>query len=88
MRRRNSRTELSGPTARPPYRATGHRYTYRTYEIPGIASYRAIPPPPPPQLALSQLRAEGGRGYRGSSCPLEGIALYGGIAEIVSPIAV
>ena len=31
---------------------------------------------------------EGGRGYRSSSCPLKGIALYGGIAEIVSPIAV
>ena len=41
-----------------------------------------------PKFVLSQPRGEGGRGYRRSSCPLEGIALYGGIAEIVSPIAV
>ena len=46
----------------------------------GIAKYRAIPP----KFALSQPRGGGGRGYRGSSCPLEGIALYGVIAEIVS----
>ena len=38
---------------------------------------------PPPQFALSQPRGEGGKGYRSSSCPLEGIALYRGIAEIV-----
>ena len=34
-----------------------------------------------------QPRGGGGRGYRSSSCPLEGIALCGGVAEIVSPIA-
>ena len=42
----------------------------------------------PPNWPLLQLRGEGGRGYRSSSCPLEGIALSGGIAEIASPIAV
>ena len=40
------------------------------------------------KFALSQPRGGGGKGYRNSSCPLQGIALYGGIAEIVSPIAV
>ena len=49
----------------------------------GIAWYRAIPP----KFALSQPRGGGGRGYRSSSCPLEDIVLYVGIAEIVSPIA-
>ena len=47
----------------------------------GIALY-------PPKFALSQPRGGCSKGYRNSSCPLEGIALYGGIAEIVSPIAV
>ena len=54
--------------------------------LPGIAGYRAIPPSP--KCALSQPRGKGGRAYRSSSCPLEGIPLYGGIAEIVLPIAV
>ena len=40
------------------------------------------------QICLSQPRKACGKGYRSSSCPLEGIALYGGIAEIVSSIAV
>ena len=48
----------------------------------GIARYRAIPPP---KMALKQPRGEGGSGYCNSSCPLEGIELYEGIAEIVSP---
>ena len=51
---------LSGQTARPPYRAIGYRYTYRTYVFQvsqGIALY-------PLKLALSQPRGEGG-----SSCP-------------------
>ena len=78
---------LSGPTLRtpPPHRAIGYSYTYRTYVFRvsrGIALY------PSPQFALSQPRRGGGRGYRSSSGPLQGIALYGGIAEIVSPIAV
>ena len=54
-----------------PYRATGYRYTYRTYVFQGIAGYRAIPL----KLAPSQPRGEGGRGYRSWSCPWEGIAL-------------
>ena len=58
----------------PPYRAIGYSYTYRTYVFSGIA--------------LSQPRRGGGRGYRSSSGPLQGIALYGGISKIVSPIAV
>ena len=79
------RVSLSGPTARPPYRAVGYSYIYRTYCFSGIAGYRAMPP----EFALSQLRGEGGRGYRSSSCPREGIAFWGGvIAEIVSPIAI
>ena len=68
-----------GPTARRPHRAIGYRYTCRPYDFQvsqGIALY------------LSQSRGDGGRGYRSSSCPLEGIALCGGVAEIVSPIAV
>ena len=36
------------------------------------------------KFALSQPKGEGGREYRSSSCLLEGIELYGGIAEIVS----
>ena len=82
-------TGLSGPTARPPprYRTIGYSYTYRTYvfQVPqGIALY----PPPPPKLPHRSREKGCRRGYRSSSCPLEGIALYGGIAEIVSPIAV
>ena len=68
----------------PPCRAIGYRYTYRTYVFEvsqGIALY-------PPKFVLSLPRGEGGRGYRSSSCALEGIALYGGIAEIVSPSTV
>ena len=68
----------------PPYRAIGYSYTYRTYVFQvsqGIALF-------PPKLALLQPRRGGGKGYRSSSCPLQGIALYGGIAEIVSPTAV
>ena len=42
----------------------------------------------PPEFALWRPRGGGGRGYRSSSCPLESIALYRGITEIVSPIAV
>ena len=46
----------------------------------------------PPKFVISQpkrrLAVEGGRGHRCSSCPLESSALYGGIAEIVSPIMV
>ena len=49
----------------------------------GIAGYHAIAP----KFALSQPKGEGGRGYRNSSCLLEGIALYGGIDEIVSRVA-
>ena len=66
----------------PPYRATGYRYTYRTYVfqvLQGMPLY-------PLKLALSQLRGEGSRKYRSSSGPLKGIAV-GGIAEIISPIA-
>ena len=51
----------------------------------GIARYRALPHP---KIALSQPSGEGGKGYRSSSCTLEGIELYKGFAEIVSPIAV
>ena len=75
--------KLSGPTAPPPYRVIGYRYTYRTYVLQlsqSIALY-------PLKFALSQPRGGGGGRYRSSSCPLEGIALYGGIAEIISPIA-
>ena len=39
----------------------------------------------PPRFVLSQPRGEGGIAYRGSSCLLEGAALYGGITERVSP---
>ena len=68
----------------PPYRAMGYNYTYRTLCFSGIAGYRAIP------LQLCPIAAEerGWQGYRSASCSLEGVALSGGIAEIVSPIAV
>ena len=55
---------------------------------PMIFWYRKVSRYTPPNLPISQPRGGGGRGYRSSSCPLEGFALYGGIAEIVSPIAV
>ena len=67
----------------PPHRAIGYSYTYRAYvfqALQGIALY-------PLKFALSQPRGGDGRGYRSSSCPLEGMALYGGIAEI-APIPV
>ena len=48
--------------------------------------YRRVSHYTPPNL--SHPKGEGSRGYRSSSCPLERIALYGGIAEIVSPVAV
>ena len=38
-------------------------------------------------LDTPQPNGERGRGYRSSSCYLEGVALYGGFAEIVSRIA-
>ena len=44
----------------PPYRATGYRYTYRTYVFQGIARYRAIPP------EIGPITAEG-RGWQGVS---------------------
>ena len=68
----------------PPYRAIGYSYTYRTCVFSGIEGYRAIPP------QISPIAAEG-RGWQGVSqlkLPSGGIALHGGIAEIVSPIAV
>ena len=78
--------DLSGPTARPPLL----RYRVSLYLshpcFSGIARHRAIGYSPP-KLAPLHLRGEGGTGYRSSSCPLEGIALYRGIAEIVLPIA-
>ena len=58
----------------PPYRARGHRNTNRTYVFQVSQGIALDTPPDLP--------------YRSSSCPLEGIALCGGIAEIVSPIAV
>ena len=61
----------------PPYRAIGYSYTYRTYVFQvsqGIALN-------PPRFALSQPRGGGGRGYRSSSCPLQGIALHGGVTD-------
>ena len=71
---------LSGPTARPSlscYRVSPHLFS-------GIARYRCYNPP---NLICRSRRGEGGRGYRSTSRLLEGIVLYGGIAEIVSRIA-
>ena len=60
-------------------RAIGYRYTYRTYVFHPARVSRYTP-------EICPIAAEG-RGYRSSSCPLEGTALYRGIAEIASPIA-
>ena len=74
---------LSGPTARPPpYRAIGYIPI-----APMFLRYRRVSRYTPPNFALSRPRGGVGR-YRSSSCSLESIALYGGIAEIVSPLAV
>ena len=73
--------ELGGPTA----------YTYRTYVFQVSQGIAALYPPPP---QIGPIAAEGRAGGEGMisqlklPSPLEGIALYGGIAEIVSPIAV
>ena len=75
---------LSDPTARTPHRAiwVSLCLSHLCFQVSqGIALY------PLQQFAISQPRGGGNKGYRSSSCPLEGIALYGRIAEIVSPIA-
>ena len=64
---------LSGPTARPPLLRYRVSLCLSHLWFSGIARYRAVPP----KTALSQRRGEGGRGYRSSSCPLEGIAIRG-----------
>ena len=74
--------QLSGPAARPPYRAIGFSYTYRTYVFQvsqGIALYR-------PNLPYRS-RGEGVAGGIAAQAALWGISRYtGGILEIVSPI--
>ena len=92
---RSSQTALHWETANglalvaqlfdPPYCARGYRYTYRTYVV-QVSQGTRYTPPSLPHRSLGP--GGGGRGCRSSSCPLEGIALSGGIAEIVSPIAV
>ena len=68
----------------PPYRTTGYSYTYRTcfFQVSqGIALY-------PPNLPYRS-RGERVAGGIAAQAALWGvIALYGGITEIVSPIAV
>ena len=68
----------------PPYRALGYSYTYRTYVFQvsqGIALY--------PSNLPYRSRGEGfTRGIAAQAALWGGIALYAGIAEIVSPIAV
>ena len=50
--------------------------------------YRKVSRYTRPNLPHRRRGGGGGKGYRSSSCPLGGIALCGGIAEIVLPIAV
>ena len=67
----------------PPFRTIGYSYSYRTYVFQvsqGIALYRL-------KLALSQPRGEGGRGYRSSSCPQEGIALQYRLSRFNGPLS-
>ena len=66
----------------PPYRFTGHRYTYPTYVF-QVSQGIVLDP----KFALSPRGGEQGVSQL-KLPPLEGMALYEGIAEIVSPIAV
>ena len=76
----------------PPYRAIGFSYTYRIYVFQCIAGYRAIPP----LLGVSQNYVERGGGVRvglgggitAQACPLRKRVLLGGIAAVLSQIAV
>ena len=73
----------------PPIALVGYSYTYRTYVFQvsqGIALYP--PPPKKKHLPLSQPRGGGWQGVSQLKLHSGGIALYRGIAEIVSPIAV
>ena len=72
----------------PPYRATGYRYTYRTCVLSGIGGVSSFNPPPPPQIGPIAPEERGWQGVSQLKLPSGGYRATGGIAEIVSPIAV
>ena len=74
----------------PPYRAIGYSYTYRIYVFQGIAGSHAISSPKrgyrTMMLMFSRLIGRGG--IAGQGCSLRYRAPQGGIAAILSQIAV
>ena len=78
---------LSGPTARPPlsrYRVSLYLLHLCFFRYRRVSRYT----PPPPQIGPIAAEGRGWQGVSQLNRLLEGIALHGGIAEIVSPIAV
>ena len=60
----------------PPYRATGYRYTYRTYVSQGIAGYRAIPP----EIGPYRSRGERVAGGIAAQAALGRVSRYRGVS--------